>query len=160
MVLWAAGNKASRLEFLPSPDNPLDLQLRSTRAISDYADRVPHDSSFSGTPLDREDSRFSHKSNSGLPGNASPPLFVRLSEENQYLEALAWTLDTIVWDHTKNDVFILNLDRAIDLDEILSVLRSGRHKLQPEDVLTGPRAESEGLLTLGLNGGISYLVVT
>ena len=83
-----------------------------------------------------------------------------MSEENQYLEALAWTLDTIVWDHTKNDVFILNLDRAIDLDEILSVLRSGSHKWQPEDVLTGPRAESEGLLTLGLNGGISYLVVT
>ena len=47
-ILWVAGNKAGRLHFLPSPENPLQLQLRSSKEICDFADTIPLGETDSG----------------------------------------------------------------------------------------------------------------
>ena len=47
-ILWVAGNMADELHFLPSPENPLELQLRSSKEICDYADDIPLGETDSG----------------------------------------------------------------------------------------------------------------
>ena len=47
-ILWVAGNMADELHFLPSPENPLELQLRSSKEICDFADSIPLGETDSG----------------------------------------------------------------------------------------------------------------
>ena len=72
------------------------------------------------------------------------PLFVKIEEQSQYIEALVWVLQDHIWNGTKSDIFILDTQNQVSFDEMVSALKREDLPWSPEDVLTKPREMSQG----------------
>ena len=72
------------------------------------------------------------------------PLFVKIEEQSQYIEALVWVLQDRIWNGTKSDIFILDTQNQVSFDEMVSALKREDLPWSPEDVLTKPREKSQG----------------